>query len=69
MANTIKIKHSDTDNAVPPSLEAGELAINRRNKKLFYTDHTDTVQEMDLAAVGGSGVSESFVTAMAVALG
>ena len=35
MASVIKLKRSSTGSAVPSSLEAGELAINLIDKKLF----------------------------------
>ena len=52
MANTIQIKRSDTTTVVPGSLAAGELAINRADEKLFYTDDGDTVKSLDLANPG-----------------
>jgi len=38
MASTIKLKRSLTPGAVPGSLEAGELAINIADKKLFSSN-------------------------------
>ena len=38
MASVIKLKRSSTPGSVPSSLEAGELAINIPDKKLFSSD-------------------------------
>lgn len=48
MGNTIKIKHSDTTTNVPGALAAGELAINRADKILFYTDDANAVKAKSL---------------------
>jgi hypothetical protein len=48
MGNVIQIKHSDTTTNVPSSLAAGELAINRIDKKLFYTDNANAVKSKSL---------------------
>lgn len=43
MANTIQIKRSSTPGAVPSSLVAGELAINRADGELYYLDASDQI--------------------------
>jgi hypothetical protein len=43
MANTIKIKSSETPAAVPSSLADGELALNRADGELFYKDSADVI--------------------------
>ncbi len=48
MANTIKIKYSDTAAAVP-TLVAGEIAINRADKILYYTDGSNAVKSFSIA--------------------
>jgi len=55
MPSTIKIKYSDTVGAVP-TLAVGEIAINRADKKLYYTDNSNVVQSMSLvSSSGGAG--------------
>lgn len=53
MANKIIIKYSDSAGVVP-TLLGGEIAINRRDKKLFYTDNNNAVQSFSLVATGSS---------------
>lgn len=43
MANTIKIKNSSTANAVPSTLEYGEIAINYTDGKIFYKNNANTI--------------------------
>jgi hypothetical protein len=43
MANVIQIKRSSTPGAVPSSLAAGELAINRADGELYYLDASDQI--------------------------
>ena len=43
MANTIKIKNSATGGVVPGSLVAGELALNRVDGLLYYTNSSGSV--------------------------
>tara|TARA_B100000900_G_scaffold118375_1_gene99786 strand:+ start:2677 stop:4629 length:1953 start_codon:yes stop_codon:yes gene_type:complete len=50
----IQIKRSSTASATPSSLLPGELAINDYDGKLFYRDHTGSVEEL---SSGGGGVS------------
>jgi hypothetical protein len=47
MANTLSVKYSNTPGAVP-TLTPGELAINRADKKLFYTDSLNVLQSVTL---------------------
>jgi hypothetical protein len=47
MANTIQLKYSDTTGTVP-TLAAGELAINRADGVLFYTNASNTVTKATL---------------------
>ncbi len=49
MSVVIKLKYSDTATVAPAALTAGELAINRADKKLYYTDSANAVQSMSLA--------------------
>jgi hypothetical protein len=44
MANTVKIRNSSAAAAEPSSLEAGELAINTADAKLFWEDSTGAIQ-------------------------
>lgn len=46
MANTIKIKNSATALAVPGSLVAGELALNRADGLLYYTNSSGAVASL-----------------------
>lgn len=54
MSNVIKIKRSNTASEVPASLQDGEIAINQRDKILFYRDHNGAVQQMSLVPTPGS---------------
>lgn len=47
MANPLSVKYSNTPGAVP-TLTPGELAINRADKKLFYTDSLNVLQSVSL---------------------
>ena len=58
MANTIKIKNSQTTTAVPSSLVQGEIAINEQDELLFYRDGAGSVQSFDLTTVGGGDVTK-----------
>lgn len=42
MANTLRIKRSSTASAVPTGLQAGELAVNTTDKRLYVGDGTNT---------------------------
>lgn len=44
MANTIQLKRSGAANAVPSSLQNGEVAVNYADGKLFYKDGAGTIQ-------------------------
>jgi hypothetical protein len=65
MATVIQIKRSSTPGAVPSSLVAGELAINRADGELYYLDASDQIVSLlDLdcgeivpASPGGGGGS------------
>ena len=43
MANVIKLKNSGTANSAPTSLEAGELAINYSDGKIYYKNASNTI--------------------------
>jgi hypothetical protein len=43
MASTIQIKRSSTPGAVPATLVAGELALNRADGELYYLDAADQI--------------------------
>lgn len=49
MANVVKIKRSDSTGNVP-TLVSGEIAINQKDKKLFFLDDLGVVQSFDMAA-------------------
>lgn len=44
----VKIKSSNTASAAPSSLLDGEIAINQKDKKIFYRDNLGAVQSFDL---------------------
>ena len=48
MANIVKILRSLIPGRTPTSLEDGQLAINQKDKKLFYPDENGAVQEFSL---------------------
>ena len=48
MANIVKILRSLIPGRTPASLENGQLAINQKDKKLFYPDENGAVQEFSL---------------------
>lgn len=48
MANIVKILRSLITGNVPASLENGQLAINQKDKKLFYPDENGVVCETSL---------------------
>ncbi len=48
MANTIKIKKSSVTGVIPTGLVLGELAINIKDKKLFYLNDLGILQIFDL---------------------
>jgi len=43
MASTIQIKRSSTPGAVPSSLAAGELALNRADGELYFLDESNNI--------------------------
>ena len=59
MANVIKLKNSGTANSAPTSLEAGELAINYADGKIYYKNSSNVIVEFSTAGAGGSGMSVS----------
>jgi hypothetical protein len=48
MSNIIKIKKSAVTGVIPSDLAAGELAINTKDKKLFFLDSLGVLQSFDL---------------------
>ncbi len=48
MANIIKIKRSNTSGHVPSSLVDGEIAINQKDKLLFYRDDAGVIRYINL---------------------
>jgi hypothetical protein len=55
MPNIVKIKSSNTTATVPASLVNGEIAINQRDKILFYRNELGIIQSFSLVASGGTG--------------
>jgi hypothetical protein len=55
MANTLKVKRSSTANATPTGLQAGELAVNTTDKRLFVGDGTNTQELTRRAASSTTG--------------
>lgn len=51
MANIVKILWSKITGRVPESLFDGQIAINQKDKKLFYPNENGVVQSFDLAIV------------------
>ena len=68
MSTVIKPKRSETASSVPASgdLEVGEVAINSTDQKIYTKKSDGTVVEV---ANAGSGASEGFAVAVAIALG
>ena len=48
MANIVKILRSLIQGSTPTSLENGQLAINQKDKKMFYPDENGAVCEISL---------------------
>jgi hypothetical protein len=81
MAQTVKLKRSNTADAVPTTsqLASGELAMNTRDGKIYmrkYIDGTDgndtIIDPVDAAAASShthTGATADDVIAMAIALG
>ena len=61
MANTIKVKRSATQSAIPTTgqLELGELAINTYDGKLFIKKDNGTASVVEIGAGAGSGTVTS----------
>jgi hypothetical protein len=70
MANVLKIKRrtSDTTAPVANDLVAGELAINTVNKKLYFKDSSNAVQEIK-DNTSAQAEAQADATALAIALG
>mgnify|MGYP001334443094 CR=1 FL=1 len=66
MATVIKPKRSETASSAPSSsdLEAGEIAINSTDQKIYTKKADGTIVE-----VANKGAEEGFAIALAVALG
>lgn len=52
MSNVVKISSSTITNNRPASLVAGQLAINQKDKILFYPDESNVVSMLSLLALG-----------------
>lgn len=50
MANIVKILWSKLTGHVPSLLVDGQIAINQKDKKIFYPDETGAVQEFSLVS-------------------
>lgn len=61
MANTVKIKNSADVGATPTDLTQGEIAINIKDKKLFYLNESSFLQTFDLVAPVGT-VQRTFLS-------
>lgn len=49
MANIVKIFWSKVTGRVPSTLVDGQIAINQKDKKLFYPNESGVIQEFDLS--------------------
>lgn len=56
MANIVKILWSKITGRVPSSLADGQIAINQKDKILFYPDENGVIQSFPFAALGGANV-------------
>jgi len=65
MSDLIQLKRSSVANAVPTTLADGELAINFRDGKLFYRNHSGAI--VQFAGSGGGGGSANIVEAATAA--
>jgi len=54
MANIVKIKNSVDTGVTPADLVRGEIAINIKDKKLFYLNELDDLQTFDLVPTVGA---------------
>ena len=71
MANTLLLKRKTNGSGEPDGtndLAAGELAINTVDKKIFFLDSSDNVQEIKDSTTAASDALANAV-AMSVALG
>jgi hypothetical protein len=60
MANTIQFRRSSTPAAVPVSLVAGEIAVNRADKELYYLNADDEIVSLfsiDCGEIVAGGIS------------
>lgn len=60
MANTIQFRRSSTPAAVPVSLVAGEIAVNRTDKELYYLNADDEIVSLfsiDCGEIVAGGIS------------
>lgn len=46
MPNTLRLRSAVTPGAVPTTLAAGELAINRADKEVYFADATNTITSL-----------------------
>ncbi len=66
MAGEIKIKYSNTANAIP-ALVSGEIAINQKDEKLFYRTDLGVIKSKTLLSeIGIGGGSSSGATLKSV---
>ena len=59
MANVIKLKNSGTANSAPTSLEAGELAINYADGKIYYKNASNAITSFAPKAITTSDTPPS----------
>lgn len=59
MANTIKLAHSNTGGETPDTLEAGEVAINTYNQKIWVGNGSGNTLVFSHASYASSGHSHS----------
>jgi hypothetical protein len=59
MSDLIQLKRSSVANAAPATLADGELALNFRDGKLYYRNHTGAIVEFAGGGGGGGGGSLS----------
>jgi hypothetical protein len=62
MSDLIQLKRSSVANAAPTTLADGELALNFRDGKLYYRDHTGAIVEF----AGGGGGGDTTLRALFV---
>jgi len=57
MANTIKIKRSNTASATPNTLDYGELALNYADGRLFYKNSSNQIVYFSSSSAGIAGTT------------